>query len=344
MSTYKKILQLLTKKERRLAYLLLFMLLIMALLDTIGVASIMPFMSVLANPMVVKTNKWLAMAYTKLGFTETDSFLFFLGLVVFTALITSIVFKALTQWAILRFTQMRNYSLSCRLFKGYLGRPYAWFLNRHSADMGKSILSEVTQVINNVILPAMQFFAHGCVALFIIILLIAVYPILALIVAFVLGGAYFLVYVSIRQYLSRIGEDRVIANKERFQAAQEALSGIKEVKIFGRELSFFSKFIKPSFRFAKHQAASNVIGQIPRYLLELVAFGGILLITLYLFWSYENFNQALPVLAVYAFAGYRLLSALQTVYKQLSKIRFGLPALDGLYKDILEFQELKNCK
>jgi ATP-binding cassette, subfamily B, bacterial PglK len=339
MSTYKKILQLLTKKERRQGYLLLVMIPVMALLDTIGVASIMPFMSVLGNPEVVEANRWLAMAYTKLGFTETDSFLFFLGLVVFTALIVSIAFKVLTQWALLRFTHMRNYSLSCRLFKGYLGCPYTWFLNRHSADMGKSILSEVTQVINNVIIPAMQFLAHGCVALFIIILLIVVYPILALSVALVLGGAYFFVYISIRQYLSRIGKDRVVANRERFQVAQEALSGIKEVKIFGRELSFFSKFARPAYRFARYQASSHVIGQIPRYLMELVAFGGILLITLYLFRSYENFNRALPLLAVYAFAGYRLLPALQTVYQQLSKLRFGLPALDGLYKDILEFQE-----
>jgi len=142
MTTYKKIYYILTPKERRLAYLLLVMILVMALLDTIGVASIMPFMSVLANPMVVKTNKWLAMAYTKLGFTEPKTFLFFLGLVVFITLVASIAFKAFTQWALLRFTNMRNYSLSCRLFKGYLGRPYTWFLNRHSSDLSKSVLSE----------------------------------------------------------------------------------------------------------------------------------------------------------------------------------------------------------
>jgi len=339
MTTYKKIYHLLTPKERRLAYLLLVMILVMALLDTIGVASIMPFMSVLANPMVVKTNKWLAMAYTKLGFTEPKTFLFFLGLVVFLAVVTSIAFKALTQWALLRFTNMRDYSISCRLLKGYLGRPYTWFLNRHSSDLSKSMLSEVGQVIHGVIIPAIQLLAHGTVAIFLIILLIVVDPILSLIVGMFLGGTYAFIYITIRRYLSRIGAERVTANKERFQVAQEALGGIKEVKIFGREFSFFSRFTNPSYRFSKHQASSQVASLLPRYLLEIVAFGGILLITLYLFRSHGNFNCVLPLLAVYSFAGYRLIPALQNIYQNLSTLSFGLPALNLLYEDIREFKE-----
>ncbi|MFO8090865.1 MAG: ABC transporter ATP-binding protein [Desulfatiglandaceae bacterium] len=339
MSTYQKIFALLTLKERHRGYLILVMILVMAILDTIGVASIMPFMSVLGNPNVVETNRWLNMAYTKLGFADPKSFLFFLGLVVFFALVVSIAFKALTQYALLRFTHMRNYSLSCRLFQGYLGRPYTWFLNRHSADLGKSVLSEVQQVIANVLIPAMQLLAHGAVALFLITLLIAVDPILALIMAFILCGAYFLIYMTIRKYLSRIGTDRVAANKERFQVAQEALGGIKEVKIFGREAAFFSRFTGPARRFAKHQANSQVASQMPRYLLEIVAFGGILMIALYLFRSHEQFSRVLPLLAVYAFAGYRLIPALQNVYQQLTKLRFGLPALDILHRDLMDTRD-----
>ncbi|MFP4285662.1 MAG: ABC transporter ATP-binding protein [Desulfovermiculus sp.] len=339
MNTIKKILSLLTPEERRRAYLLLFMILVMALLDTIGVASIMPFMSVLGNPEVVETNRWLNLVYTKLGFTSPKDFLFFLGLIVFIALVSSIAFKALTQYALLRFTHMRNFSLSCRLFKGYLGRPYAWFLNRHSADLGKSVLSEVQQVINNVVIPFMQLLAHGAVVLFLIILLLLVDPVLALVAALVLGGAYALIYLTIRRYLSRIGSDRVLANKERFQVAQEALGGIKEVKVFGREMPFFTRFVNPSRRFAKHQATNAILGQLPRYALEILAFGGVLILALFLFRTHGDFSKVLPLLAVYAFAGYRLLPALQQVYSLLSKLRFGLPALDCLYQDIQQFKD-----
>jgi len=113
----------------------------------------------------------------------------------------------------------------------------------------------------------MQLLAHSTIALFLIILLIIVDPILSLIVALVLGGTYSFIYMTIRRYLSRIGADRLAANKKRFQVAHEALGGIKEVKIFGRELSFFSRFINPSYRISRNQANSQVAALIPRYIL-----------------------------------------------------------------------------
>jgi len=75
----RKILALLSPAERRRAYLLLGMILIMAFLDMVGVASIMPFMAVLANPTVVETNPYLNAVYTRLNFTDPPAFLFFLG-------------------------------------------------------------------------------------------------------------------------------------------------------------------------------------------------------------------------------------------------------------------------
>jgi ATP-binding cassette, subfamily B, bacterial PglK len=344
MTILKKIKALLSPAEQRRAYLLLLMILIMAILDTVGVASIMPFMNVLGDPGMVESNRWLGVIYNRLGFTSPESFLFFLGFVVFITLIFSILFKALTQYALIRFTHMRNFSLSCHLFQGYLGRPYTWFLNRHSADLGKSILSEVGQVINGVLMPMMQLIAHGSVAVFLIVLLIIVDPVLAVVVTLVLGGSYALIYMSIQRYLLRIGRDRVLANKERFQVAQEALGGIKEVKIFGRESAFYSRYVNPSRRFARHQASSAIISQMPRYLLEIIAFGGMLLIALYLFKSHGNFNRVLPLLAVYAFAGYRLLPALQAVYLHVSKLRFGMPALDILYQDMQEIRQNEKPK
>lgn len=165
MNLLKKILALLSPPERRRAYGLLGMILVMAFLDVVGVASIMPFMAVLADPAQVQANPWLAATYARLGFTNPESFLFFLGLGVFAALVLSIGFKALTTWALLHFTQMRNYSLGQRLVAGYLRQPYEWFLNRHSADLGKTVLSEVQLVISTALMPLMQALAQGAVVI-----------------------------------------------------------------------------------------------------------------------------------------------------------------------------------
>ena len=74
----KKLYNLLSPQERRSGYILLFMILVMAILDMVGVASIMPFMAVLAKPEVIQSNSYIVAAYNGLGFTNPDTFLFFL--------------------------------------------------------------------------------------------------------------------------------------------------------------------------------------------------------------------------------------------------------------------------
>ena len=156
IEVFRKVISLLTQSERRYAYLLLGMVLMMAFLDVIGIASIMPFMAVLASPEIIETNRWLNATYATLGFTSPDRFLFFLGVAVFVALVVSIGFKAATFWAIKHFSAMRNYSIARRLVAGYLAQPYDWFLNRHSAELGKAVLSEVQVVVDKTLMTMMR--------------------------------------------------------------------------------------------------------------------------------------------------------------------------------------------
>src|SRR5690606_28095736 len=213
--TIRKLLSLLSPDERRLGYFLLGMVVIMAMLDMIGIASILPFMSVLADPGLVSRNRYLALAHEQLGFSSPEAFLAFLGLTVFLLLLLSTAFKALTTYSLLRFSQMREYTIGRRLVGGYLRQPYDWFLNQHSADLGKAILSEVGQVINGSVVPMMQLIAQGAVVLAIVCLLIAVNPQVAALMLLGLGTVYVIIYLSLRKYLARIGAERVASNRLR---------------------------------------------------------------------------------------------------------------------------------
>jgi ABC-type multidrug transport system fused ATPase/permease subunit len=341
MQTLKKLLDLLTPHERRRAGVLLGMILIMALLDMLGVASIMPFMAVLANPELVKTNEILKTAYavsSNLGVDSPEQFLFALGIGVFVLLVGSLAFKALTTYAQLRFTLMREYSLGRRLVEGYLYQPYSWFLNRHSADLGKTILSEVSTVIGGGLMPIMTLIAQGAVAIALLTLLIVMDPKLALTVGLTLATAYGLIYKTTSGLLVRMGIERVKANQERFTAVSEAFGAAKEVKVGGLEHAYIQRFADPAQTYARHQASAQVISQLPRFALEAIAFGGMLLVMLYLMAQSGSFASALPIIALYAFAGYRLMPALQQIYGALTQLRFAGPALDALHKDLMSLQ------
>ena len=309
---------------------------IMAVLETVGIASVMPFLSVLGDPEAVENTPYLYAIYNFFGFESTQSFLMALGIGAFCIVLFSAAFRILTTYAINRYTQMRRHSVGERLLETYLRQPYTFFLNRHSGDMAKSILSEVDQLTQNVIKPGFDAIAYSVVALTIIIFLIIQDPWLAVGVGIVIGGSYTLIYAIIQKRLTRIGKERATANTERFTAAGEALGGIKDIKLLGREQAYLTRFRPSSARFSKHQATTATLSEVPRYFIEAIGVGGVIALALVLMARSGEFGQTLPVLGLYAFAGYKLLPAAQRIYGGMTKLRFGAAAVDEIHKDLHE--------
>ena len=112
----------------------------------------------------------------------------------------------------------------------------------------------------------------------------------------------------------------------------------KEVKVGGLEETYIKLFSNYAKIFARTQASSLTISQLPRFILEAIAFGGILLIILYIVSQTGSFNNALPIVTLYVFAGYRLMPALQQIYSSFTYLSFVGPSLNKLYND---FKSLK---
>jgi len=344
MQTFKKLLFLLTPHERKRAFLLMIIMLIMALLDMIGVASILPFIAILTNPSLIETNIILNIIFeasSVVGVENAQQFLFFLGVTVFIILISSLAFKALTTYLQVHFIEMCQYTLSKKLVEGYLYQPYSWFLSRHSADLGKTILSEVSTVISSGIGPILELISRGFVALALISLLLITDPNLTIIVGISLGVIYWLIFNFIRVYLKRFGAERLRNNESRFKTISEAFGAAKEVKVGGLEQAYIKRYSVPAHSFAKINSSVLLISALPRFFLEAVAFGGILIIILYQMSQTENFNNILPIISLYVFAGYRLIPALQQIYVSFNQLTFVGPSLDKLYDDFKKIKPVK---
>ena len=341
MQNIKKLSNLLTSKERLRVIFLLFMILIMALIDMLGIASIMPFIAILANPELIESNNILNSMYeiaTNFGIKTEKRFLFAMGVVVFLLLITSISFKALTLYFQTRFIKMCQFNIGTRLVKHYLYQPYSWFLNQNSATLGKAILSEVGNVVGKGLTPMMNLITNIVIIFTIFVLLVLVEPKLAGIVLLTMCTFYGLVYKFNRNLLTKIGEEIFLANEKQFNILSEAFGASKEIKVGGLEEIYINQFSEPSKKIALHTALLTIMSEMPRYTLEAVAFGGMLLITLYFMTLSSDITNVLPIIALYAFAGYRLMPALQKIFSSLTSLRFVTPSLDSLHN------ELKNLK
>lgn len=339
ISIIKKLLKLLDGKERKRLYMLFVAMIFTGLIEVAGIASILPFLSLITNSALINDNRILNYIYTTLNFQSPNRFLIFIGFMVLIVLIVSNILVVLTMWGTARFTSMRNFSISKRLLRKYLHQPYVFFLNKNTSELGKNILSEVSAVIS-VLVNLMQIISSGIMALFIFTMLIIVEPLLSLSVMVVLSGAYLFIYRLVKKKNANIGKQRFDVNTELYKVVDEAFGGIKQLKLLGFEEVFVNRYSKYSFEFAKITATNQIISRTPRYIMEVVAIGGIISVVLYLLAFDRGFQDTLPIIGLFAFAAYRIMPALQNIFACATALRFYTPALDVLYRDMFSFNNI----
>ncbi len=347
MLNTEKILSILSRQERIRAIYLLILILAMALIDMLGIASIMPFIALLTNPETINTNGILNFVYKKsniFGIESERDFLILVGFIVFFLLIISIFVKALTTYIQSRYVRYCEYSLSKRLTEKYIYQPYSWFLNRNSSILGKTILSETGNVISRGLSPTLSLISNIIVALTLFLMLLYVNPMLTLIVAATVSLFYVTVYILLRKLLNKVAKKNFKDNELKFRALLEAFTAAKEIKIGGLERTFLTRFIKPARRMAYNSSLVDIIGQLPRLTLEAISFGGLILVILFYMLATNDITKVLPIIALYAFAGYRLMPAIQKIFVSLTQLRVSGPAIVSLYDDLkkLNFFNEKN--
>ena len=340
LDIYRKLFSLLNRRERMHFRLLMGLILIMGFADMVGVGAILPFLGVVANPDSVHDNAWISWAYEWLGAESAEQFTYYLGVIVFCIIVFSLLFKIMTTYALARFSHMRKYSLSRRMLAGYLQQPYVWYLSRHSSDLTKTVLQEVDQLVGYALMPAMRILAQAVSIIFLIGLIFIVRWDIALISGAVLLTTYALVYLVVRRLLERLGRRRVEANKQRFRAISEVFGGIKDVKLVGLEEHYMHRFQSAARKHADALMKAEVVGILPRHMLEIVAFGGMIGLILYLLGgSDQGIGEMLPVLGLLAMAGLRVLPAVQQIYSSFTSLRFGRVVLEEVFA---EFEAARN--
>jgi len=320
----------LSPSEKRGALKLLSLMGTLALLEATGVASIMPFLAILSSPDLIETNSALAKLSAWTGVTSADQLLILTGAFVFVLVVSALVLQALVVWAQYRYAGNLMHSWSCRIVETYLQQPYEWFLARHSSEFSASTINEVNQVIYHAVLPLLLIASNALVAIAVFAFLLIIDPVLAITTVVVLAGAYVTTYRFLRTRIVQAGESWLDSNQGRYHVLAEAFTGIKEVKVLHAEKSFARQFDSVSRRMCDAMIRYKVVGQVPSFALQAIVFGGMLLVVLYVLATSGGFAAGLPIIGLYAFAGYKMMPALQRIYVQFSEMEFSSVALGSL--------------
>ena len=345
MSNLKKIFFLLPEHLRKRFILLVFLISFMAIIDTIGIASVLPFITAISNPELIESNQILKTIYNfsiKYVFFDKDDFIYFLGICTSLILVFSILLRFLLQILQIQFIETVNYSLTKKLMEIYLHQPYHWFLNKNSTDLSRNILSEVDHVVSGAIRPLIEFLSKGVMIFLVTSFLVFLDPKIALFIFLLISIVYSIIFYLVKKIFSKLGNSRLINNKLRFDAIDVAFGAIKQIKLQGSEQRFIDFFSKPALLYSKSRVFAEILIQFPRSFIEIISFSGIILLIIFLTERSGTFFTALPMIGLYVFAGYRLLPAVQNAYGSISSIKINSEIVKKLYDDINKLKPYKS--
>lgn len=303
-------------------------------LEVAGIASVLPFLQLASDPDKALENPWLLELYNFIGFESHRQMLFASGLAVAAFLTLSNGLAAVATWLRQVIAWTIAHHISVRLARSYANLPYAFFLNRDSADLIKSVIDDVNSLVDGVVIAGCQFFSQIFVASMILALLAFIDSVVALTAMATFAGIYLIIFIARKKYLTELGRERVQANSDRYVSFSDLMSGMKTVKSDGASEFFVNRFAEPSARFSQTQPKIHLSTVAPRYIVETVAFGAVVAMVLYFSSDNETFAVVVPTLTMFALAGYRLMPALNLAYVSLAQISSSYPAISNIYRDL----------
>ena len=336
---FKNAIELFDDNDKRNIWIVLTVMIVAALSSAGMVASVFPFLSVLSNPDQIKNISILAWIYETGGFDSNFSFLIALGMCSVVVILISNLLQIFRTWFVARFTLMQIFKISHKLLAVYLRQPYEYFLDKHSGEMSKQILSESQEVVSQFFRPVGDIIASTLTVITIVGMLLFVNPIIALTALVAFGSIYGVTFFIIRRSTRFYGQERANSNNDRFRLVHECLGAIKVIKLIGRECDYIERYCVPAKKMAKAVVSVQVASQTPQYVVQAIGFGGIIILTLILLDPNASnpsdaLEDVLPIIGLFAFAGQRILPELSKVYQGLTLINAGCAALNVIYNDI----------
>ncbi len=318
---------------RKKLALVFFLSLAQGIFQVIGVTSIFPFLAIAADPDRIRHSQFGLRFLALLPPISNRELLITAGIVAIVGLLLSNAVNLLAEYARTRYAHSFGHWLRVRLLRKMASQPYGYFLQRNSGDLLKKVVGDVMNYIDGVLLPLLDSIARGLTAALLLATLFLVQPVIALSATLGFGAFYLIIFRLLARKRREANEGLRTSFAGSYREAQQILGGIKPIKVHRAEEHFLSRFAGYSAIVAQMFARVPIIANSARYLVEPLAFGGLVLAVVVLAARGRDFSDILPNLGVMAVAGYRLLPTLQLLYGQVTQFTSMRYSLDEVFEE-----------
>ena len=333
----RNLLSLLSPYQLKRFYVLQLLVILMTIVEILGVAAIIPFMALVGDMTQLQQDTFFAKFYQMSGINSESQFVFILGICVLIMLFISMIISVFTIWGLSMFAFRIGTEIADRLYAHYLKQDWLFHVSGSSAQLTKKIATETMRVTTAILVPLMYLNSKVILSLLMSISIFVYDPKVATIGLSIFAVSYFLLFKGVRNKLNKNGIAISEVNEERFRLMNEGFGGIKDVLLMGRDNDFINRFNKTGKTLAYSQGINIALAQAPRYFVELLAFGSMILLILYLIASHNgDLGLILPIISVYAIGTIKLLPAFQQIYSSIAIIKANIPAFESIKQDLYD--------
>ena len=326
---YKKMMVLLDKKQKRAMVGIIFMMLIGAILEALGVSVVVPIVQVVMDESALEKPGLVKSIYDFFGMKSQMQFtLVILGTMAAIFAIKN-VYLYVQQKVLCHFVYTNQFRTSQRMMRNYLHKNYEFFLNADTAVVQRTITSDVNNMYA-LILNSLQLVSEVIVFVILAVVLIISDWQMTLVVSGMLGVTLILINKAIKPVMRKAGKDNQDYYSGLFKLISQTVMGIKEVKVVAREQYFVDEYVKCGKGYVDAVQKYTLLTSLPRLLIETVCISGTVVYMMVLIAMGTPLSELITTLTVFAAAVVRLMPCATRINTYLNNISYFEPFLMGV--------------
>ena len=333
----KKLMVLLDGRQKRIMVLLVFLMLIGAVLETLGVSLVIPVMNVVMDEHAVENNKYLQVIcdILRIEYNDTRKLMIFTMLALIGVFVVKNIFLFIQQKAQLRFVYTNQFATSRRMMINFMERPYEYYLNADTSVIQRSITSDVNNMYG-LILALLQLFSEAIVFVCLVLVSLATDVWMTVTVTLLLVVVLAIIKGILKPIMKKAGEENQDYYSGLYKWIDQSVMGIKEIKVANKENYFINEYAKCGAGYVSAVQRYNLYNATPRLLIETVAIAGMILYMMFQILQGTAVSEIVPQVAALAVAAMRLIPCANRINNHLTSISYFEPFFMGVSDNLQE--------
>lgn len=317
---------LLDKKQKRKMVLIVFLMLIGGVLESLSISAVIPVMEIIINPDAVNTNKYMAWIYNTLHLTSSMQFTLIMLLMLVLAFVLKNLFLFFQNMVQLKFVYTNQFATSRRMMINFMKRPYEYYLGAETAVIQRNITSDVNNMYA-LILTILQLTSEVVVFACLAAVLLIADAAMVLTISGLLVVVLVVIKVVLKPIMYKAGQDNQDYYSGLFKWIEEAVMGIKEIKVANKEHYFINEYAKCGEGYVGAVQKYNIYNSTPRLLIETICIAGLVGYMSVVLMNGASMEEMVPQLSVFAVAAMRLLPSANRINNYSTSISYFEPFL-----------------